>query len=79
MGEISMLSRLMITKALIVFTLFAILISLGSAMVYMVKDKGQSDRTVKALSVRIGLSMALFILMMLGIAAGLITPHGVYH
>jgi 4-hydroxybenzoate polyprenyltransferase len=74
-----MLSRLMITKALIVFTLFAILISLGSAMVYMVKDKGQSDRTVKALSVRIGLSMALFILMMLGIAAGLITPHGVYH
>lgn len=79
MGETSMLCCLMITKALIAFTLFAILLSLGSAMVYMVKDKGQSNRTVKALSVRIGLSMALFILLMLGIAAGLITPHGVYH
>jgi len=69
----------MIAKAFIVFTLFAILLSLGSAMVYLVKDKGQSDRTVKALSVRIGLSMALFILLMLGVATGLITPHGVYH
>ena len=69
----------MITKALIVFTLFAILFSLGSAMFYLVKDKGQSNRTVKALSVRIGLSITLFILLMLGIAAGLITPHGVYH
>lgn len=69
----------MIAKAFIVFTLFAILLSLGSAMVFLVKDKGQSDRTVKALSIRIGLSVVLFILVMLGIAAGLITPHGVYH
>jgi len=69
----------MIAKTFIILTLFTILLSLGSAMVFLVKDKGQSNRTVKALSVRIGLSMALFILVMLGIAAGLITPHGVYH
>jgi len=68
----------MVAKAFIVLTLFAILLSLGSAMVFLVKDKGRSDRTVKALSVRIGLSMALFVLLMLGIAAGVITPHGVY-
>jgi hypothetical protein len=68
----------MVAKAFIVLTLFAILLSLGSAMVFLVKDKGQSDRTVKALSIRIGLSIALFVLLMLAIATGLITPHGLY-
>ena len=68
----------MVTKIFIVLTLFAILISLGSAMLYLVKDKGQSTRTVKALSLRIGLSVALFVLLMLGVATGFITPHGIY-
>ena len=68
----------MVAKAFIVLILFAILLSLGSAMVFLVKDKGQSDRTVKALSVRIGLSIALFVLLMLAIATGLITPHGIF-
>jgi hypothetical protein len=67
----------MVAKAFIVLILFAILLSLGSAMVFLVKDKGQSDRTVKALSIRIGLSIALFVLLMLAIATGLITPHGI--
>ena len=69
----------MVTKIFIVLALFAILISLGSAMLFLVKDKGQSNRTVKALSVRIGLSVALFALLMLGVATGFITPHGIYH
>jgi hypothetical protein len=68
----------MVTKIFIVLALFAILISLGSAMLYLVKDKGQSNRTVKALSVRIALSVALFALLMLGVATGFITPHGIY-
>jgi len=41
-----------------------IVISLGSALYYLVRDKGQSDRTVKALTVRISLSIFLFILLM---------------
>jgi hypothetical protein len=49
----------------ILFFLF-IVGSLASAMFYLVKDKGQSTRTVKALTFRIGLSVVLFILMMLG-------------
>ena len=35
-------------------------------MYYLVKDKGQSTRAVKALTLRIGLSVILFALMMLG-------------
>ncbi|MDO8437658.1 MAG: twin transmembrane helix small protein [Nitrosomonadaceae bacterium] len=49
----------------ILFFLF-ILASLASAMYYIVKDKGQSTRAVKALTLRIGLSIILFALMMLG-------------
>ncbi|MEK6708624.1 MAG: twin transmembrane helix small protein [Pseudomonadota bacterium] len=49
----------------ILFFLF-ILGSLASAMYYLVKDKGQSTRAVKALTLRIGLSIVLFALMMLG-------------
>ncbi|MEK6684937.1 MAG: twin transmembrane helix small protein [Pseudomonadota bacterium] len=49
--------------AAIVF--FFILYSLGSALYYMYKDKGQSNRMLKSLSIRIGLSLFLFIVMMI--------------
>ena len=62
---------------IIVFLFLAvILFSLGSALYYLIKDKGQSDRTVKALTVRITLSIALFLLLMLGFYFGLISPQG---
>jgi len=68
----------MLIKVLIITTLLAILASLASGMVFLVKDKGQSQRTAKALTVRITLSVALFGLLMLGIFTGHIKPHGIY-
>jgi hypothetical protein len=68
----------MLIKILIIATLLAILASLASGMVFLVKDKGQSQRTAKALTVRITLSVALFALLMLGIFTGHIKPHGIY-
>jgi hypothetical protein len=62
----------------ILATFVAILASLASGMVFLVKDKGQSTRTAKALTVRITLSVALFGLLMLGIFTGHIKPHGIY-
>ncbi len=59
----------------IVFVIF-ILGSLFSALFYLIKDKGNSDRTVKALTLRIGLSIMLFVILMLGYYLGLIKPHG---
>ncbi len=67
----------MLIKILIVLTLVAILASLASGMRYLVKDKGQTTRTAKALTVRISLSLALFGLLMLGIFTGHIKPHGI--
>ena len=43
----------------------------------MIRDKGQTNRTVNALTWRVGLSVALVIFLILGIWTGLISPHGV--
>ena len=56
----------------ILFIVF-ILASLGSALYYMVKDRGTTQRTVKALTIRIALSIVLFLLLVLGLQFGLIT------
>lgn len=68
----------MLIKTLIVIALIAIVISLGSGMLFLLKDKGQTERTAKALTVRIVLSISLFGLLMLGIFTGHIKPHGIY-
>lgn len=53
-----------------------ILASLASALYYLIKDKGQSDRAVKMLTVRVALSLALFVLLMGGYYFGFISQHG---
>lgn len=50
-----------------------ILASLFSALYFLLKDKGQSRRTAKALTVRVGLSIVLFALLLLGFHFGFIT------
>jgi putative copper export protein len=64
-------------KLLIIAILVLILLSLGSGLVFLISDKGQKTRTVKALTVRIALSLGLFVLLIVAYATGLITPHGV--
>lgn len=59
-------------KFLVIAAFVAIVASLLSGLVFLVKDKGQSDRTVRALTVRIALSVALFLMLMLGFWLGLI-------
>lgn len=53
-----------------------ILASLASALYFLIKDKGQSDRTVKMLTVRIVLSIILFALLMAGFHFGFIPETG---
>ena len=61
---------------LVVLLLLVIVGSLGSALFYLLRDRSRSPRTVKALTFRIGLSIGLFILLLLGYAAGVLQPHG---
>jgi len=67
----------MLVKAIIVLFLIFILFSLGSALYYLVRDRSNSERIVKALTWRIGLSIILFILLMIAFALGWITPHSI--
>lgn len=66
----------MIFKTVIVVLLLIVIFSLGQALFYMIKDKGKSDRMLKSLTWRIGLSAFIFILLLIGQAVGLIQPHG---
>jgi hypothetical protein len=63
-------------RVLVIVLLILILASLGSALYYLVRDKGGSERTVKALTVRISLSIGLFLLLMAGYYFGLIPKTG---
>jgi len=64
-------------KAIILLILLVIIGSLGQALYYLIKDRNRSPRTVKALTVRIALSIGLFFLLLLAYGAGLIQPHGI--
>lgn len=56
---------------------FALIIaSLGSALFYLMRDKGQSNNTVKALAIRVGLSVALFISLLVAHWLGWIETTG---
>lgn len=68
----------MLFKTLIVVLLGFILLSLSAALFSMLNDKGQSDRTVKALTIRIALSIGVIALLGVGAQLGLIQPHGIY-
>lgn len=67
----------MIFKIIIVAMLFFIVGSLASAMFHMVNsEQGKSsDKVLKSLTWRIGLSALLFILLFIGQWLGLISPH----
>lgn len=51
----------MAIKIFIILGLLLILYSLGSALIFLVKDHGSGDRTVKRLTWRIALSLVLFL------------------
>lgn len=66
-----------VIKIATVLTLLGIVASLGSGLVFLVKDRGaaESRRTVKALTLRIALSMLLFVLLVILMLTGVITPN----
>jgi DUF2909 family protein len=61
-------------KVIIAVLLIGIVLSLGQALFAMSSGPDQSGRMVRALSVRVGLSILLFALVMIGAHFGLIEP-----
>ena len=60
---------------LVIVVLLAILVSLGSGLFFLVKDKDDSRRVLRALTIRITLSVFLFLLILVAWWAGLIQPN----
>ena len=61
-------------KTFIALAFVGILVALGSALVFLMRDKGETNRTVNALTVRVGLSIALLLFIWFSYWMGLIEP-----
>ena len=61
----------------VIFVMLCILGSLFSALFFMFSDKGNSRRMVKALTIRVALSVSLFVMLMVLFYFGVIGRTGV--
>ncbi len=64
-------------KILVALAFVLIIGSLASALFFLMRDKGKSNRTVHALAMRVGLSVALFLLLLGAHYMGWIQPTGI--
>jgi hypothetical protein len=64
-------------KILIPIVFIGILISLGAALFFMMRDKGSSSNMVRSLFLRIGLSIFLFITVWVAYSLGYIQSTGI--
>jgi hypothetical protein len=69
----------MIIKIVVIIAFILIIVSLGSALFHLVNRKTEepSEKTVKALTFRITLSILLFIFVFIAVATGIFKPHGI--
>jgi hypothetical protein len=67
----------MLTKTIILIVMLFILIALASGLIYLVRDEGSTKRSVKALTWRIGLSIGLFLFLLLAFSFDWISPHSI--
>ena len=68
--------KYMLVKAIVIIFLLIILYSLGSSLIFMVRDKGEGDRALHRLMWRVGLSIGLLMLLYLMFHLGWIQPSG---
>jgi hypothetical protein len=64
-------------KFVVAIAFVLILVSLGSALFYLMRDKGTSDKTVKALALRVGFSVALFVFLIIAHQLGWVQSTGI--
>ncbi|MEN9759178.1 MAG: hypothetical protein RLZZ281_180 [Pseudomonadota bacterium] len=64
-------------RILIAIAFGLILLSLGSALFYLMRDKGASNKTVRALAFRVGFSIALFLFLIVAHQMGWVQTTGI--
>ena len=63
-------------KIVIAIAFILIIGSLGSALFFVMRDKGRTNRAVNALAMRVGLSITLFLILLGAYEMGWIAPTG---
>jgi hypothetical protein len=61
-------------KAVIALAFAGILVALGSALLFLVRDRGSTSRTVNALTIRVALSVLLLLFIWFSYWMGWIEP-----
>ena len=71
---------MLLVKLIVIILLLFVIASLFSGLFFLVKDKGETRRTVNALTVRIGLSILAIVIIIIAGATGLIelNPNPMY-
>ena len=67
----------MLVKAIVLAFLLAIVATLFSGFFFLLKDPSTSRRTLRALKLRVGLSIAFAVFLVVSYFMGWIHPHGV--
>lgn len=67
----------MMFKTLIILIFLTIIMSLGTALFHLIKHKETSAKTVKALTYRISISLALFFVVAIAFMTGFLQPTGI--
>jgi succinate dehydrogenase/fumarate reductase cytochrome b subunit len=65
----------MLVKLFLLLIVLSMLVTLGTGLVYLIKDAGRSERTLKTLMIRASFTVILLIILLVGIAMGWIVPH----
>jgi hypothetical protein len=65
-----------LAKIILIALLLAIVASLFSGLFFLMNDDSTKRRTLTALKVRVGLSIALLVFLALAFANGWLKPHG---
>lgn len=65
-----------LARLFIIVVLIAIIWSLGSALFQLSRGKGDSQKMLRSLTWRVGLSVGLFLLLLAAWKMGYIRPHG---
>jgi Protein of unknown function (DUF2909) len=61
-------------KVIVIILFLAVIASLFSGLFFLYKDKGQTNRVVKSLTLRVALSMTVFLFLMVSYYFGWYPP-----
>lgn len=64
-------------KAALIIVFLVVIFELARALFFMMKDRDDDGRTVWALTRRVAFATLLIVLIIIGIATGILHPHGI--